>query len=283
MNQHEDARGIHDGVPHTRVLACDVDGTLLDENERFMPFAKEVLQQVSSKWLVILCSARPVQAMEWIPAQVPFPCGGFVAFNGAIMKRLRPAFGEAIQVLHHLPTDVVHRVYSLTRTTPEISVRLHSCDLGIIACDGSTWPNDHIRYFRPQQQLTSISEVAKLGPVVKVACFSSASFCETLISPQLDHRVCIFRSKKWLVEIVPQCARKGSALLQLIGEPTTCEERTVVAVGDGENDREMFSLAQASITFEGSSENIREAATHVVRPVDTCGWLDITKILGAQE
>lgn len=257
----------------SRILALDVDGTLVDDRGNLHPGATSLCELESSGYVIGLCSARSPYALR--PLRDAMRCISFVsAFQGAHVSFTLES-GED-RVVHSRPIDAAcaaalraaligHRdLWMYGESTWWVSrwSALASREAAIIGSDPTgLWSE-------------SVTE-----PIFKVLLASSDPHEVRLGAQalgQLDVRGRL--SHPNYLEIVSSSVppEKGvSEICVELGLPP----KALCAVGDGLNDLEMIKYAAIGVTFADSDAELREVADRVVRPSAAGGLRDIKEML----
>src|SRR4029450_1370244 len=106
---------------HYRLLALDVDGTLLDPSGELRPIVRDTVMTVEPRGLrVVLCTGRRFRTARPL-AQALQLDAPLVVHNGALVKDL--ASGQTLQQ-SYIPIDMYHQALTLLRrlSTPMVYI-----------------------------------------------------------------------------------------------------------------------------------------------------------------
>ncbi|GAB4003694.1 hypothetical protein GCM10029992_46490 [Glycomyces albus] len=93
---------------HPRVIATDLDGTLLDGHGRLSPRNQKALLVARERGhLVVAVTARPPRSVERVP-DLPGVIDAAICVNGSIL--LEPGTAGT-RLLHHIPIPIARRLY----------------------------------------------------------------------------------------------------------------------------------------------------------------------------
>ena len=95
-----------------RLMAVDMDGTLLNPDSIITPYTEKTVKQAIEKGLVFtLCTGRPLQGVKKYVDQLGLDCP-VITYNGAVIAHSKT--GE-ILFSQTMDTDEARRVYSLAK------------------------------------------------------------------------------------------------------------------------------------------------------------------------
>lgn len=241
-----------------KLLALDVDGTLLDDHHQLSALTAEALRSLSEQGTeIVLCTGRsPTNA-------VPY---------------LREIGLEGIMITHNGAATVESRTMSVTHqhsfTLEQISPFIHYCRQHRIHFDICTpfhlyveqlTPNEQTMYtnfmLEPvvQSDLTVFSE-----PMVKFTLFGQKEKVDEVEEEwkTWTSELRIIRSHLFFIDIMHPLASKGFALRKL-AEQRGVERKHIAAIGNYYNDLDMIEFAGLGIAMDNSPEDIKRKADAV--------------------
>ena len=257
--------------PKIRLIAIDVDGTLLNGRHRVEPAVAAALKEQHGRGTkIVLATARGPQLMAAVLAELDFlPL--LICFSGAWIGQpdsqslqQKPfhqiALGAAAakQVItlawsYHLEPNVFYpfewRVRKLTtevmtesditRVKPFVSSQL---------LEGDRSPNKILLISRSDDTSDSLRQVAS-----EVSPFTTATF-----------------SKPNYLEIIAPGVNKARSLA-LLAERLGCDMSATAAIGDGLNDVEMIEASAFGIAMGNAQAEVKSAADWVTSSNDEAG------------
>jgi hydroxymethylpyrimidine pyrophosphatase-like HAD family hydrolase len=247
-----------------RGLAIDLDGTLLDANERVSERNRAALTAAQQAGIsVIVATARWSQLAEDTAREVGWAGraidGPIIACSGAQVRRLR----DHVDLLDlRLPGAFVAELYEICDRARCIAWVALDDDV-VLKMDGR--PHTLPRGLR---QVSSLVDGVGAQPARMVLIQGRAvgATVETELGADWSAAVrfveSISSAGKRLLTLTATGADKGAALEVACGD-LGIAPRDVVAFGDAENDIEMFRVAGASVAMGQASEALKAAATTV--------------------
>ena len=250
-----------------RLIATDMDGTLLTDKPLILPETADVLRRAAEKGIVLsLASGRLPDDASFFAVDAKLPMH-VIALNGAVT--LVKPLGD-VQEAHHLPQPTVHRI---TARLDEANVQYAVFGVHEVVASNDM-PLSRAQMvigtflnraggrtaFRNQKQGID----AVIQDCVKVVVFSQNL-------PLLDDLRAFVRdtcpdadvTSSWWdnIEIVPRSASKGSAL-QALAKSLNIPMDEVMVFGDSDNDLSMLEAAGVSVAM---GRAIRDAAERCAR------------------
>jgi Cof subfamily protein (haloacid dehalogenase superfamily) len=251
-------------VRRPRLVASDVDGTLLDPMARVTDRTARVIGRViASGTPFVLVSGRPPR---WIPpvSKATGLTGYAVCANGAILYDIA---GERVLLAHTLDAvrlrDVVH---SLTRVVPDLRVAVERATLAspFLAEYGYRNP------WGDERGADEGSRAEVLGhPATKLlVCHDRLTSTELAeaAADVLDHEVDVtFSTNRGLIEISARGVTKASGLAEVCRR-LDLAPADVVAFGDMPNDVAMLRWSGHGVAMANAHPAALEAADEITAP-----------------
>ncbi|MDR3312722.1 MAG: Cof-type HAD-IIB family hydrolase [Spirochaetaceae bacterium] len=246
-----------------RIIALDLDDTLLTEMLTITPYTVDVLAQAARRGIYIaLCSGRAANAV--IPyvrqlGEITEQRRYVMTQNGGVIKDLLS--GETIHTVL-LPGDILVEAYRLAKTAG-LSCHVYD-DATIFSPELTRWIEEDHRLSSLKVNIVEDYEELLMRGFPKIILSGPP---EQMVSVRkiLDNlvggRCTIFVSKPYFMELVPVNSGKGEALEWLstrLGIP----REAAMAFGDSMNDESMIRYAYHSVAMCNGRPEIRAAARY---------------------
>lgn len=247
-----------------KVVAIDVDGTLLDGDHHLRDAVKEALYELADRNIhVVLATARGPQALNPVLRPLRFsPL--LVCFSGAWVGEIdRPSLTPKKVLLERRHSISVAR--SIVATALDRNVEPH-----VLTVD--TW---RTRRMSPETilecQLTECSPVitsdlledgVEPNKILLIATEGDSSQALQTIADSVQSLSSAAFSKPNYLEIVPKGANKAAALRHLVAI-LGLDLSQVAAIGDGYNDIEMIGESGLGIAMGNAPAAVKSAANWV--------------------
>jgi Cof subfamily protein (haloacid dehalogenase superfamily) len=246
-----------------RVLATDVDGTLLDSSHRLRAEVRDALRQLAASGVqLVLATARGPGAVSEIIRQLAFS-PWLICFSGAWIGQWDPRLSmpESILLDKRIPSSAAESIVTLAAR--------HNVEPGILTPD--VW---RVRTITPEFRLES--QIIDSRPQIAADLLAGIEPSKILlITPEGEPASALERiasligtlssptfSKPNYLEILPLGVNKAKALVEL-GKSLGVELSQVAAIGDGPNDVEMLCEAGLGIAMGNASDEVKAVADWV--------------------
>ena len=254
---------------HYRLLALDVDGTLLDPAGELRPIVRDAVIAVQQRGLrVVLCTGRRFRTARPL-AQALQLDGPLVVHNGALVKDL--ASGQTLQQ-SYIAAEMYHPALDLLRrlSTPMVYVDAFHENVDIL-----TEPIERAHPFQREylaDQLAHCRIVDDIASplahgVLMLSIMADGTNLQAL-RPVVEQtlgtrgRVHLLVNKNYqgyILEILQAGVSKWQALQQLAAQQGITPEE-IMAVGDDQNDLDMIRHAGLGMAMGNAVDTVKAAA-----------------------
>jgi Cof subfamily protein (haloacid dehalogenase superfamily) len=249
-----------------KLIAADLDGTILDDNYTVMPELLSYINRAREKGvdLVVATGRLYPSAMPFVTdLGVTLPV---IASNGAVVKN--PLTGELI---YHFPLAKELAIEALKLTEGDTVQRFVNID-DLFYTDASEEATEKyakalkIEFIRK----TNLEEIVTEDPTMVVIRDTEDEVARmtAILKENLGNRVYMANSKPFFIDINNPLVSKGMALQKLC-ERLGIKKEKVIAIGDGWNDLQMFraagigaAVANAPPKLKGYCDYICENSTY---------------------
>lgn len=255
-----------------KLIALDIDGTLLNSQGQITPRTLEMLRNAHQKGVhVVLSSGRPLHALLPFYEQLGFhePC---ICSGGAIVYDE----GSKLLAKFFMDTQMARQVLSFCF---EQEVYAHSYR-------GDTFlyqnPSPYAEFYAQTSGLTGVlspnllsfdnletQKIIVMEEPDRLAAFQQKL---ALAFPHLN----IARSRAYLLEVTHPDAEKSRAL-DLICRYLKVDQAQTIAAGDNQNDAGMISWAGLGVAMGNALEEVKQIADAVTADNDHDGVADIVR------
>ncbi len=249
-----------------RLLALDVDGTLLTSDHRISDATQTAIRQIAAMGVtVVLASARSPRALRPLMDQLDVS-GYTVAYAGALLCYADPNPSIPLEIIseERLPITSAQRIFKAA-LAEDVSVgwfvgetwhiavwdevvRNEATDIGM---QPIFTPNLDTFALAPHKLLCMVAEPVQHDRLVRVASKLSAD-----VTGQFSHPC--------LLEVIPAGVDKAIGL-QRLGEHLHIGLDEMAAIGDGDNDLKMLAEVGVGIAMGNGTEAMKKAATWVTK------------------
>jgi Cof subfamily protein (haloacid dehalogenase superfamily) len=262
-------RGYGPALTGVRLIATDLDGTLLRSDGTVSALTRETLARAREAGVVIvLVSARGPRGVRAVADEAGVVDGIAICSNGALVLDL-----ARDELFRHrpLPSEVaVDVIRALRRRLPDVSFAAETESNFALepafqgAWDG--WPLPPGTRFGDAFELVS-------APVTKLIARDvtrSTDELATIAAEVVGESAVVSQAGRWVVEISVAGVSKGAALEELAAE-LGIDARDAVAFGDYPNDLPMLAWAGRSIAPANAHETVLAVVDEVTESNDDDG------------
>jgi hypothetical protein len=249
------------------LYVSDLDGTLLNSEQKTSDFTNETINQLVEKGLLFsYATARSYitasKVTAGLKAHIPV-----IVYNGAMVIDnvdgsflVKNFFDEQIETLLEdlFSCGIYPIVYSFIESKEKFSYVSTKCTTGMMK---------FIESRKNDIRKNSVVHERELlcGEIFYITCIDEEDKLRTFYEKYKDKYHCVFQvdiytEEHWL-EIMPMAASKSNAIKQL-KQLYDCEK--VVVFGDGKNDIDMFEIADEAYAVANAVPELKEIATGII-------------------
>lgn len=255
-----------------RILAIDLDGTLLNSNKTVSEENKRVLMKKDKQGVnIILSSGKPYSYVRSVAHDIGLNSNGFcISSNGAY--------------IHKLSSDKPYKEFTINKENyREIFNFFNTFDVGVYALTESLIhsPTSIISNGAIQESYSTkinihsfpIAELDSTSKISKVCLFGDSDYLDSLkgkIPMGLHEKYNIMRSDINFIDIISKKSSKGHAL-SLLAEELRLGTHEVMCIGDNENDISMMSISGVGVAMGNASDELKLVADFITTSNDEDG------------
>ena len=244
-------------LPPVRLVAIDLDGTLLNDARRVSERTAGALKCLAGSGVrVVIASARPPRSVRHVYAELGLDTWQ-INYNGALVWD-----EPGRRAVHHRPMEpavVLDLVGLARRMHPEVLVSCEILDRWCTDRFDETYTTETGRLFRPDV-------VAPVGqfcgePVTKLMLLAAPGVLDRLEPAVRAARtdVGVIRSDPDLIQVMNASASKGVAL-RLVCDHYGVPPGQAMAIGDAVNDVPMLEAAGVAIAMDNAHPDVKRVA-----------------------
>lgn len=263
-----------------KLIAVDLDGTLLDSRHEIRPKTLESLKQLLASGIqVLIATGKTHFSAVDVKKQLGIQTWGVFSQGLTIQDP-----NEKIIFEQHLPNDISTRVITLLDEAGVPFVIYRNDGLfNIHESEFDTFLTEHHEP-QPQAQQTKAKLLAHL-PCQKILINGAHDFLQAfkqqLIGEFGDSAHFVF-SLETVLEVVPAGSSKGNGVAKAI-EMLGFIPDEVMAFGDGDNDVEMLAMMGVGVAMGNGTPAAKAAADYVTLTNDDDGIVDALYHFGVLE
>lgn len=256
-----------------KLVAIDLDGTLLDSKKEISSRNKAVLAQAKAAGVkVVLCTGRPLAAIEGYLETLDLRDNGdySITFNGGLVQKNDT--GEIIEK-NPMPLEDIHILHGLAET---LNVPLDILSDGIVL---------QLPVSKEYTSLYSqLNNLLTFEPVELVDLTAERIYNKAVVAIDEDYldeqikkipsefydKYEVIKTRSNLLEFMPKGITKAYGI-SLLAKDLAIEQEEIMTIGDEENDLPMIEYAGLGVAMENAVPRVKELADVITDTNDNDG------------
>ncbi len=263
-----------------KILALDLDGTLLDSNLNISQKAKNKIEEITKEGVrIILCTGRRFSTVLPYMENLNFS-DEIIINNGIIIKNIKT---KKTIYSNYLSSDIYQKVISFSKNIKlPILVLVDEYPHYEVCIDVDKDANEyHIEYVEENKKMCRVVDSLNNLPTEKIIVCSILYKYEALrkiefsLTQQLNEYINCFtirniKYKGSSMEVFAKRASKWNAL-RFLARKYAVQPSEIIAIGDDVNDIEMISNAGIGIAMQNAFDEVKKVADYVTASRDENG------------
>jgi Cof subfamily protein (haloacid dehalogenase superfamily) len=255
-----------------KIIALDLDGTLLNSKHKISAYTKEVIALAMAQGIkVVLASGRPLTGMRPLLDELgltgddDYVCH----FNGAVVEKV----GSGVVVNSKIIDGAAAK--KVARVAKKLGVNVHafSQEFGLITPVISAYTELEASLNGIDIHLMDFNSLEDSHPITKVMMIDEDEKITAAIEQlpkALYKEFMIVRSAPWFLEFLnPEC-NKGVGI-KMIADYLNVPAEQVMCIGDAENDHHMLKYAGLSVAMANATQATKAIADYITLSNDEDG------------
>lgn len=246
-----------------KLVALDMDGTLLNENQKISDRVKKAIAEARTKGIkIILSSGRGFKGIEKYVKELQLD-ELVVSLNGAVVT---DASGDEIIFSIHMEPEISRRIMELQKEYDIFSIifigkKMYVEELNEKALYFSSFEGVELITVRSMLKFYSTQPIGKMlmiGENERLVMFK-----EKLLE-EIGTAINATFSLPDFLEVYNINVNKG-IILHKIAEYYGIKREEIIAIGDGENDTSMIEYAGLGVAMENGMDSVKNAADIITK------------------
>ncbi len=252
-----------------KLIATDIDGTILTETNEFRPKILKTIEKVKNKGVkLVLATGRVYDAVSPVAEQLGLDTP-IICTQGSLLKNKNEILWSA-PVEHDLALDVIEFLRK-----KGIHTNFYNNDK--VCVEDERYMDDYIGGRFINYKVVDKFENLNWGMITKLLAIvydnEKIQKLEDELKERYKGKLGIVRSSATYLEITNPAASKGNALLKLM-EMWNLAPDEVLASGDQDNDIELLRVAGVRVAMKNASPKLKEVSNYIAPDVHEDGWAE---------
>ncbi|URZ01795.1 Cof-type HAD-IIB family hydrolase [Clostridium felsineum] len=254
-----------------KLIALDMDGTLLNDDKTISEENKEAIKMAKSLgYKVVLSTGRPLRGIERYLEELNLVNEDdyAIAFNGGLVQNTKTGeiLGKKL-----LKFEDLDRLYKLSK---EFNVNIHMLSIDeCITPKKNPYSDVEVNLNQIKLIEKNFSELPKDTVVVKIMMIDSKDNLdnvEKLLPKDIYDDYCVTRSSEIFLEFSPKDIHKGMGL-KILSDHLGLKKEELIAVGDAGNDISMIEHAGLGVAMGNAFPSVKECADYITDSNENSG------------
>jgi Cof subfamily protein (haloacid dehalogenase superfamily) len=246
-----------------KLIALDMDGTLLREDKTISKETHKAIQRARSKGVkVVLTTGRPIDGVKRYLKELDLINDDdyVISYNGALVQNTKTK--EVIaQTLMSL--DDLDYLYKLSQ---ELKVNIHA--LTDSSCITPKWS----KYSQVEADINDIpldfvdfNNINKNTTIVKIMFIDEPEHLSHVISklpPEIYEKYTVLKSTPYFLEFLDKRVNKGAGV-EILAKKLGIKTEEIICVGDAGNDLHMIQFAGLGVAMGNAFPEVKEVADYI--------------------
>lgn len=250
-----------------KLIAIDLDGTLLTDNKTISDRNKEVLTKAKEQGVkVVICTGRPLMAIEAYLNRLELRDAGdySITFNGGSVQKNDT--GETLSS-YSLSSQQVKEMAEVM-TALDLPLDVVSVDTCIHLPTSTSRQSEYLG-INPllKEESMALDEIDGSRIYNKMVVAAEPAYLDGQLE-QLDSkwhtRYNLMKSRDSLLEIIHPEVSKANGIA-LLAKELGIKQSEVMAIGDEENDVSMIDYAGMGVVMENGNEELKKKAQFITK------------------
>ena len=249
-----------------KIIALDMDGTLLNDEKKVTDRTKEALKLAREKGVkVVLSSGRPLEGLERYLNELELIDDNeyVLSYNGCLVQETK---SRDIICERGLKGEDLHYAYNISK---ELGVNIHafSPERGLITPKISKYTEVEADINGIDINICDFDKVGSDENIVKIMYIDEPEVLDAAIEKlpkEIYEKYYVAKSTPYFFEIINKNGNKGVGLKALADHLNVSKDE-VIAVGDAGNDLAMIEYAGLGVAMGNATDEVKEASSFITK------------------
>lgn len=255
-----------------KILVLDLDGTLTNSEKKITKRTKDAIMKMQEQGhTIVLATGRPTPGVRPIANELCLDKynGYMLSYNGG---KITNCTTNEVVYQQVLPNDIPSEIFALAE---ELNIGMMTYQQ-----NGAVANKNRNEYMDLEARINGIDVFYYENPAKEIT--APVNKCLGTVAPQkaeqiekiyADHfgeRINVGRSEPFFLELTPKGIDKAASLAKLC-EILGCTKDSMIACGDGFNDKSMIEFAGLGVAMANAQETVKQSADYITLSNDEDG------------
>lgn len=242
-----------------KIVALDMDGTLLNDSKEITDNTKKVLKAARDKGVkIVLSSGRPLEGLKGYLEELNLVSDDeyVLSYNGCLVQETKTS-----KIIHEvgLKGSDLKYLYNLSK---ELGVNIHafSPEKGLITPKISNYTKVEANINKIDINVFDFEKIEDNEDIVKIMMIDEPEILDSAIKrlpSDIYERYTVVKSAPFFLEFINKNADKGKGLEALASHLGVLSSE-IIAIGDAENDMAMIKYAGLGVAMGNATDNVKK-------------------------
>ena len=247
-----------------KLVAMDMDGTLLREDKSISDRTKKAIQEAREKDVtVVLATGRPIEGvLRYLEELDMLTEHDYVlSYNGALVQKTKSK--EAITKVALKGSDL----HYLKKLSDELGVNIHAFweKKGLITPKNSKYTEVEAQINNIDIHEMNIDSIADDEVMIKIMMIDEADILGAAMEKlpkEIYEKYTVVRSTPYFLEFLNKEANKGVGV-ELLANHLGIKKEEIITLGDAGNDIHMIEYAGLGVAMGNAFDEVKEIANYI--------------------
>lgn len=261
-----------------KIIALDMDGTLLNEEKEVTTKTKEALKQARNLGVkVVLASGRPIDGLQRYLEELDLVHEDeyVLSYNGCLVQETKT---KKIVYEIGLKGSDLHYIYNIAK---ELNVNIHAFheEKGLITPKISKYTELEANINKIDITECDFNKINSEDNIVKIMLIDEPEILDKAIEKlpkEIYEKYMVVKSAPYFLEIINKDSSKGVGLAAL-AKHLNVKKEEIIAIGDAGNDIAMIEYAGLGVAMANAQEDVKKIADEITKSNQEDGVYEVVK------
>lgn len=247
-----------------KLVAMDMDGTLLRDDKSISDRTKKTIQEAKDKGaIVVLATGRPIEGVTKYLKELNMHTDSdyVLSYNGALVQKTKNK--EVISKVSLKGEDY----HYLKNISDELGVNIHAfCEKkGLITPKNSKYTEVEAEINNIDINVLDINETKNDDVIIKIMMIDEPEILGAAIEKlpkEIYEKYTVVRSTPYFLEFLNKNANKGVGV-ELLAKYLGIKQDEIITLGDADNDLHMIEYAGLGIAMGNAFDSVKKIANYI--------------------